>query len=51
MSIEEAKRVTASFSGSSFVPPPRTITDITAILDQQKLADPAAAAQAQYHES
>jgi len=46
MSLEEAKRVTASFSASSFVPPPRTIKDITAILDQQKLADPAAAAQA-----
>lgn len=47
MSIEEAKQVAASFSGASFVPPPRTINDITAILDQQKRADPAAAAEAQ----
>ena len=46
MSIEEAKQVTASFSGTPFVPPPRTIHDITAILDQQKLADPEAAARA-----
>lgn len=34
--VEEAKKVTASFSGAAFVPPPRTIDDITAILDQQK---------------
>ncbi len=34
MEVEEAKKVTASFSGSAFVPPPRTIDDITAILDQ-----------------
>jgi CHAT domain-containing protein len=40
MSVEEAKRVTASFSGAAFVPPPRTITDITAILDQQKRDTP-----------
>jgi CHAT domain-containing protein len=46
MSIEEAKRVTAQFSGASFVPPPRTIEDITAILEQQKRSDPQAAAQA-----
>ena len=46
MSIEEAKQVTATFAGSSFVPPPRTINDITAILDQQKLADVEAAAKA-----
>jgi len=36
MSIEEAKKVTAEFAGGAFVPPPRTIEDITAILDQQK---------------
>jgi len=42
MSIEEAKKVTAQFAGGAFVPPPRTIEDITAILDQQK-PDPAAA--------
>ena len=46
MSIEEAKQVAASFTGSAFVPPPRTINDITAVLDQQKPADPGAAAQA-----
>lgn len=41
MSIEEAKKVTAEFAGGSFVPPPRTIEDITVILDRQK-PDPAA---------
>jgi CHAT domain-containing protein len=46
MPVEEAKRVAASFTGSAFVPPPRTIDDITAILDQQPRADPAAAARA-----
>jgi len=46
MSVEEAKKVTAQFSGGAFVPPPRTINDITAILDQQRLADPEAAARA-----
>lgn len=40
MSIEEAKKVTASFSGNSFVPPPRTIDDLTVLLDQQKRLDP-----------
>ena len=45
MSVEEAKKVTASFSGTSFVPPPRTINDITAILDQQK-QDPKVVAEA-----
>ena len=43
MSVEEAKKVTAQFAGSAFIPPPRTIEDITAILDQQKRADPRAA--------
>jgi len=46
MSVEEAKGVAATFSGTPFVPPPRTINDITAILDRQKLADPDAAAKA-----
>ena len=45
LSLDEAKKVTATFEGQSFVPPPRTIRDITAILDQQPLADPAAAEQ------
>jgi len=40
MSIEEAKKVTTAFSGASFVPPPRTINDIEAILDQQARAKP-----------
>jgi tetratricopeptide (TPR) repeat protein len=40
MSIEEAKKVTATFGGAAFVPPPRTINDITAILDQQKRTAP-----------
>jgi CHAT domain-containing protein len=43
VSIEDAKKITASFQGQDFVAPPRTITDITAILDQQK-PDPAKAA-------
>ena len=46
LSLEEAKQVTASFEGTGFVPPPRTISDITAILDEQPLADPEAAAKA-----
>jgi tetratricopeptide (TPR) repeat protein len=46
MSVEEAKKVTASFAGAAFVPPPRTISDITAILDQQKRTDVAAADEA-----
>ena len=40
VSVEEAKQITASFEGGSFVPPPRTVGDITAILDDQKLTDP-----------
>ncbi|HIL19452.1 MAG TPA: tetratricopeptide repeat protein, partial [Gammaproteobacteria bacterium] len=38
LSLDEAKKVTASFKGG-FVPPPRTITDITGILEQQKRKD------------
>jgi CHAT domain-containing protein len=44
MSVEEARKVTAEFASTAFVPPPRTIEDITAILDQQKPAPAAAAA-------
>lgn len=40
VSLEEAKKITASFEGKGFVAPPRTIKDITAILDQQTVADP-----------
>src|SRR5262245_38944670 len=47
MSIEEAKKVTATFEGQAFVPPPRTISDITAILDQEKRANPTVAAEAE----
>ena len=34
LSLDEAKKVTASFEGRSFVPPPRTIEDVTRILKQ-----------------
>jgi CHAT domain-containing protein len=34
MSVEEAKQVTVSMSGEAFVPPPRRIGDILAILNQ-----------------
>ena len=41
MSLDEARRVQAGFQGqSAFVPPPRTISDITALLDQAS-PDPA----------
>ena len=33
--LDEAKRITAEFEGSSFIPPPRSINDITLILDEQ----------------
>jgi CHAT domain-containing protein len=42
MSVEEAKKVTASIAAQPFVPPPRTIHDIVAMLDQQPPADAAA---------
>ena len=40
VSLDKAKEITASFEDTAFVAPPRTIKDITAILDQQKVADP-----------
>jgi CHAT domain-containing protein len=40
VSLQEAKRITADFKGASFTPPPRTIDDITAMLDREK-PDPA----------
>ena len=43
VSLEQARTITATFEGQSFVPPPRTITDVTAILDAQKRTDPIAA--------
>jgi CHAT domain-containing protein len=52
MSVEEAKKVTADFAGVGYIPPPRTIADITAILDQQKPDDSyRAAVQARLDES
>ncbi|MGD9043260.1 MAG: CHAT domain-containing protein [Desulfobacterales bacterium] len=41
MSVEEAKQVAVSMSGEAFVPPPRRIDDILAILDQPGHFDPA----------
>ncbi len=46
MSVDEAKRVTVSFERSAFVPPPRTIADITAILDEERRDDLARALEA-----
>jgi tetratricopeptide (TPR) repeat protein len=46
MPVQEAKKVTAEFAETGFVPPPRTVEDITAILDQQKRADPTIAERA-----
>jgi CHAT domain-containing protein/tetratricopeptide (TPR) repeat protein len=36
VSLQQARAITAEFQGQSFQPPPRTISDIAAILDQQK---------------
>ena len=41
MSLEEAKRVTVTMGDESFVPPPRRINDILAILDQSVQPDEA----------
>lgn len=35
LSLDQAQKVAAQFQSDSFIPPPRTIDDITAILDQQ----------------
>ncbi len=45
VSLTQARQITAEFQGQGFRPPPRTISDITAILDQQK-PDPAKVAAA-----
>ena len=37
---EETKKPSSASEVPSFTPPPRTISDITAILDQQKLTEP-----------
>jgi CHAT domain-containing protein len=47
MSLEEAKTVTARFAKAPLVAPPRTINDITAILDQQERTEPGDALRAQ----
>src|SRR5271169_1890039 len=39
MSVDEARKITADFPAAVFVQPPRTIADVTAILDQQKPDD------------
>ena len=39
LSLKEAKEITASFEALAFTPPPRNITDITAILTQDKPED------------
>ncbi len=36
MPVEEAKKVTASFAGKGFTPPPKTISDITETLNRNK---------------
>jgi CHAT domain-containing protein len=42
VSLEEAKEIAAEFEQNTYVAPPRTIEDITSILDKQKLSNPAA---------
>lgn len=44
VSLEQARQITAQFQGQGFQPPPRTISDIAAILDQQR-PDPARVAE------
>jgi len=39
VTVTEAKKITTSFRGKKFVAPPRSIKDITAILDQQEIID------------
>jgi CHAT domain-containing protein len=43
VSLDEAKKITTAFQGQDFTAPPRSIADITAILDEQK-PDPTKAA-------
>ncbi|MBW1803455.1 MAG: hypothetical protein JRJ85_22335, partial [Deltaproteobacteria bacterium] len=40
MTLKEAKQVTVSMAGESFVPPPRRVDDILAVLDQKGQFDP-----------
>ena len=39
VSLKEAKKITATSQGRSFTPPPKTIENITAILDKEEVAD------------
>ncbi len=39
LSLEQAKQVTTTFKDTSFTPPPRTITGITDILNQQEVTN------------
>ena len=40
VSLEEAKQITATFEGSSFTPPPKTIADISKLLEDHKEMKP-----------
>ena len=40
MSLKEAKQVTVSMEGKSYVPPPRRVDDILNVLDQKGQFDP-----------
>ena len=40
VSLEEAKQITATFKGGSFTPPPKTIADISKLLDEHKEMKP-----------
>src|SRR5262245_50752268 len=39
MSVEQARQASAAMKDAPFAPPPRTVTDIITILDQQPAAD------------
>ena len=39
VSLEEAKKITVTFEGQAFTPPPRRITDITKILSRERPED------------
>ena len=45
MSVEEARKVTVSMAEETFIPPPRRIDDILAVLDQSGQFDPKVAAE------
>ena len=39
MSLGEAKKITAEFKGTAYAPPPRTVADIEAMLDENRLTN------------